>query len=223
MLYLVCAVWMAFAVDAWSGWRRPGRLAMWAATAVLVALALPTVALDWHNTRDIRNVEINPGGFPWTVRIGPGDQAALRWIRRNLPVDAVVQTDAESRGRATWALIPALARRRLATGLGLFEPDQTRFEPNMRRIRTLFRTLDAAEAHGYCQRLGIEYLYVGDVERAAFGEGAAKFANHPDLFRRVFANGAVQIYRSSACPDRQVAAVCPGPVRRAATNVCPSQ
>jgi hypothetical protein len=200
MLYLVCAVWMAFAVDAWSGWRRPGRLAMWAATAVLVALALPTVALDWHNTRDIRNVEINPGGFPWTVRIGPGDQAALRWIRRNLPVDAVVQTDAESRGRATWALIPALARRRLATGLGLFEPDQTRFEPNMRRIRTLFRTLDAAEAHGYCQRLGIEYLYVGDVERAAFGEGAAKFANHPDLFRRVFANGAVQIYQVVGVP-----------------------
>ena len=31
MLYLVCAVWMAFAVDAWQAWRRPARLAMWAA------------------------------------------------------------------------------------------------------------------------------------------------------------------------------------------------
>ena len=92
---------------------------MWAAWAILVVLALPTVALDWYNTRDIRNVELNPGGFAWTVRIGPGDQAALRWIRRNLPIDATVQTDAETRGRATWALIPALARRRLVTGLGL--------------------------------------------------------------------------------------------------------
>ena len=194
MLYLVCAVWMAFAVDAWRAWRRPARVAMWTLTAVLVVLALPTVALDWLNTRDIRNVDLNPGGFAWTVRIGPGDQAALRWIRRNLPLNAVVQTDADSRGRATWALIPAIARRRLATGLGLFEPDQTRFEPNIRRIRTLFRTHDAAEAHGYSRRLGIDYLYVGDVERAAYGEGAEKFARHPDLFRGVFDNGAVQIY-----------------------------
>jgi len=194
MLYLVCAVWMAFAVDAWQAWRRPARLAMWTAWAILVLLALPTVALDWYNTRDIRNVDLNPGGFAWTVRIGPGDQAALRWIRRNLPIDATVQTDAETRGRATWALIPALARRRLVTGLGLFEPDQTRFEPNMRRIRTLFATRDADEAYGYCQRLGIDYLYVGDVERAAYGEGAEKFARHPARFKRVFGNAAVQIY-----------------------------
>jgi uncharacterized membrane protein len=167
---------------------------MWAAWAILVLLALPTLALDWYNTRDIRNVDLNPGGFAWTVRIGPGDQAALRWIRRNLPIDATVQTDAETRGRATWALIPALARRRLVTGLGLFEPDQTRFEPNMRRIRTLFATRDADEAYGYCQRLGIDYLYVGDVERAAYGEGAEKFARHPARFKRVFGNAAVQIY-----------------------------
>jgi uncharacterized membrane protein len=200
MLYLVCAVWMAFAVDAWRGWRPAPRRAMWAALAVLVLLALPTVAIDWYNTRDIRNVDLNPGGFAWTVRISPGDQAALRWIRRNLPVEATVQPDAEARGRATWALVPALARRRLATGLGLFEPDQTRFEPNMRRIRTLFATHDIAEAHGYCQRLGIDYLYVGDVERTAYGEGAEKFARAPDRFRRVFTNAAVQIYEVLEAP-----------------------
>ncbi len=195
MLYLVCAIWMAFAVDTWRRWRRPAAMAMWAATAVLVVLALPTVAIDWYNTRDIRNVDLNPGGFAWTVRISPGDQAALRWMRRVLPLDAIVQPDAEARGRATWALVPALGRRRMATGLGLFEPDQTRFEPNMRRIRTIFRTLDAEEAYGYCQRLGIGYLYVGDVERAAYGDGAAKFARHPDKFRPVFTNSAVQIYQ----------------------------
>ena len=200
MLYLVCAVWMAFAVDAWRAWSPAPRRAMWAALAVLVVLALPTVAIDWYNTRDIRNVDLNPGGFAWTVRIGPGDQAALRWIRRTLPIDATVQPDAEARGRATWALVPAIARRRLATGLGLFEPDQTRFEPNMRRIRTLFATSDAAEAHGYCQRLGIDYLYVGDVERAAYGAGAEKFGRDPDRFRRVFGNAAVQIYEVLEAP-----------------------
>jgi hypothetical protein len=194
MLYLVCAVWMAFAIDTWRRWRRPAAIAMWALTVGLVAAALPTVALDWYNTRDIHNTDLNPGGFSWTVRIGPGEQAALRWIRRNLPIDAVVQSDAESRGRATWALIPALARRRMATGLGLFEPDQTRFEANMRRIRTLFATGDVEEAYGYCQRLGIQYLYVGEVEQATYGDGARKFAQAPARFRRVFNNSAASIY-----------------------------
>jgi uncharacterized membrane protein len=200
MLYLVCAVWMAFAVDAWQGWRRPARVAMWAAWAILFGLALPTVALDWYNTRDIRNVDRNPGGFAWTVRIGPADQAALRWIRRDLPIDATVQADALARGRATWALIPALARRRLVTGLGLFEPDLTRFEPNMRRIRTLFATHDIEEAYGYCRRLGIDYLYVGDVERAAYGVGAEKFGHHPKRFKRVFGNASVEIYEVLETP-----------------------
>ena len=195
MLYLVCAIWMAFAIDTWRRWSRPAATATWIVTAVLVALALPTVALDWYNTRDIRNVDLNPGGFAWTVRISPGDQAALRWMRRVLPIDARVQPDAEARGRATWALVPALGRRRMATGLGLFEPDQTRFEPNMRRIRTIFRTPDLDEAYGYCRRLGIEYLYVGDVERAAYGEGATKFERQPERFKRVFGNSAVQIYQ----------------------------
>jgi hypothetical protein len=200
MLYLVCAVWMAFAVDAWRAWRRPARVGMWAVVAVLVVLALPTVAIDWYNTRDIRNVDRNPGGFAWTVRISPADQAALRWIRRNVPPEATVQTDAMARGRATWALIPAIGRRRLATGLGLFEPDQTRFEPNMRRIRTLFATGDIAEAHGYARRLGIDYLYVGDVERAAYAGGAEKFARHPDRFALVFRNTGVEIYEVLAEP-----------------------
>ena len=56
------------------------------------------------------------------------------------------------------------------------------------------------EAYGYCQRLGIDYLYVGDVERAAYGEGAEKFARHPARFKRVFGNAAVQIYEVLEAP-----------------------
>jgi hypothetical protein len=33
------------------------------------------------------------------------------------------------------------------------------------------------------------------VERAAYGGGAEKFAHHPDRFKRVFNNSAVQIYQ----------------------------
>ena len=70
----------------------------------------------------------------------------------------------------------------------------------MRRIRTLFATHDIDEAYGYCRRLGIDYLYVGDVERAAYGEGAEKFGRHPARFRRVFGNAGVQIYQVLEAP-----------------------
>ncbi len=195
LFYLVLALWLAFAIDVWRGWRRPAAAAAWAVLALLALLAAPTVALDWYNTRDIYNVNISPGGFPWTVRIGADEQAALAWIRASLPEDATVQPDGWARGRATWALIPALARRRMASGAGLFEPDQSRFEKNLNRIRTIFQSTDAADAHFHCRRIGVDYLYVGDVERGAYADGVLKFDRHPEKFERVFGNGAVQIYK----------------------------
>ncbi len=51
----------------------------------------------------------SPGGFPWTVHISPENQAAVAWIEANLPENAIVQIDANARGRSTWVLIPAFA------------------------------------------------------------------------------------------------------------------
>ena len=195
LFYLVLALWLTFAIDAWRHWQRPLATAMWVGLALLVLIAVPTVALDWYNTRDIDNVKISPGGFPWTVRISPQDQRALAFIRSRVPTEATVQPDGLSRGRATWALIPALARRRMASGAGLFEPDQSSFEQNLARIRTIFQTRDIDQAYGYCRRLGVEYLYVGDVEREAYGESVLKFERHPDRFVRVFQNSDVRIYK----------------------------
>lgn len=158
-------------------------------------LALPTVAMDWFNARDIANREMSPGGFPWTVYITPENRAAAVWIAANLPETAVVQTDASTRGRSTWALVPAIAERRLAAGLGLFEPNPHRFDQNIARIRLVFRSPDRDLAYGYCQRLGIEYLYVGPEELAAHGPNVHKFAADPARFTIVYQVAGVTIYR----------------------------
>jgi uncharacterized membrane protein len=158
-------------------------------------VALPTVALDWYNARDITNVDISPGGFPWTVYISPENQAALAWIETTLPADAMVQMDANARGRATWALIPAFSEHRLAVGRGIFEPNPRRFDEGAGKVSVIYHTRDPHEAYQYCEAVGIEYLYVGPEERAANGPAVDKFAADPDHFARVYDANGVAIYR----------------------------
>jgi len=186
LFFLVLAVLLAFAIEASRSWPR-AVTALFAGLLMVGGLAaVPTAGMDWYNARDTSNVEMNPGGFPWTIHFTPGEQVAARWMQQNLPVSALVQTDPRARGRATWAFVPAFCRRRMATGLGLFEPDPTRFEVNMDAIHAMFSTPDAAAAHAACTRLGIDYVYVGPVERRANPGGIGKFSERPDLFRLVF-------------------------------------
>ena len=186
LFFLALAVLLALALEASRAWHRAARGSLVVLLVLGSVAAVPTVAMDWYNARDTSNVQMNPGGFPWTVHFTPGQKVAARWIQRNLAVDAIVQTDARARGRATWALVPAFCRRRMATGLGLFEPDPTRFDQNMDIIHELYSQADATAAHATCERLGIDYLYVGPVERQANPAGIEKFEQRPDLFRRVY-------------------------------------
>jgi uncharacterized membrane protein len=193
--YLLLAVLTAAALDAARGWRQAASLALWTLILVGGMLALPTVALDWYNARDITNVDMSPGGFPWTVHISPENQAALAWIEVNLPENAIVQMDANARGRSTWALIPAFAEHRLAVGHGIFESNPRRFDEGTGNVTTVFRTPDPAQAFAYCHTLGIQYLYVGPEERAADGPNVDKFAKDPDHFATVYNANGVAIYR----------------------------
>ena len=195
LVFLVLAVLLALAIDRWRSWPRP---AAWALGAALVAgslAAFPTVALDWYNARDTSNVAMNPGRFRWTIHLTPHEQVAAAWIQRVLPEDATVQTDARARGRGTWALVPAFFRRRMGTGLGLFELEPRRFDPNMNAIHGMYSSTEAEQARQTCLRLGIEYVYVGPVERQANPQGIAKFGDRTELFRPVFRLGAEEIFQ----------------------------
>jgi len=195
LFYLMLAFLLAFAIDQWRRWPRPAAVAMWVLLVAGTAAAFPTVAFDWYDARDITNVALNPGGFPWTVHITPDDQAAARWIQGHVPEDRTVQPDAVARGRATWALAPAFLRRRMAVGFALFGPNPARFADASAQVASIFATPDPAGAFALCHRLGIDYLYVGQPERARYGEAAMKFGLDTWHFNLAHREGAVVIYR----------------------------
>jgi hypothetical protein len=191
---LLLAVLVAAAIDASRTWPRAAVATLSATLVAGSVLAVPTVALDWYNARDITNMDMSPGGFPWTVHITPENQAALAWIETTLPADAIVQADANARGRATWALIPAFSEHRLSVGRGIFEPNPHRFDDGTGNVSVIYRTPDAALAYQYCQSMGIQYVYVGPEERAANGPNVDKFVRAPDRFTRVYEAAGVSIY-----------------------------
>lgn len=195
LLYICLAVLLAFAIDTARSWTK-----QWSAnflTVLLVAgvAAVPTVAMDWHNARDISNVAMSPGNFPWTLHISPDDQAAIQWIQGFVAPEATVQTDAEPRERNTWAFVPAFARRRMGTGNGIFTLNPNRYSKNLREIHLAFSKSTGESAHEYFLRIGVDYIYIGDVERAVDAEGLQKFARHPERFQSVYKHGSVEIFR----------------------------
>ena len=61
-------------------------------------------------------------------------------------------------------------------------------------VRRIYQTLDEDEAQNLLDKYAVDYVYVGNREREAYGpEGLAKFSNFMD---RVFAETGVEIYRS---------------------------
>jgi hypothetical protein len=195
-LFVVLAAGTAAAIDAARAWPRTLRLGF-ATLAVLATLAaLPTVALDTYNAQDITNVERSVGGFPWTVHVTPAHQAAAAWTRTHLSSRAVLQMDPKAHGRATWALLPAFAERRIGVGLALFEPNPRRFDRPMADVGRIFSAGDTATAFAICERFAITDLWVGPEERAAYGDAAAdKFLGDPAHFVPLYAADAVAIYR----------------------------
>ena len=212
--------------DIWIGWRAgqvllvtaPGLLAwsllaikraapQWVLGLVLACWAvagLPTTLIDWYNAQDTSNVEMG-AGFRWTVIVTPAEQAAFEWIQRRTVSDAVVQVAPGPRGRETWSFIPSFARRRMAAGLpiSLLVTDAVR--DAAARIDTIFSGGDPVEAWTISREEGVDYLFVGRVEREAFPGSAAKFAARPDLFLPVFSNADAAIYevRVASMPVRR--------------------
>jgi hypothetical protein len=120
--------------------------------------------------------------------------AALRWIRTMTTPDAVVQMDVVSRGRETWTLIPTFAQRRMAAGLPISLVLMPYHEIGARRMKEIYRSTDAKHAWLMAQANHIDFFYVDDVERRAYGTSLAKFDEAPACFQRVFHNADAQVY-----------------------------
>lgn len=183
--------------------RGPGRWAVGAVMTAWAVVGLPTTVIDAYNAQDTANDAFGPG-FHWTVVVTPAERDAFAWIQRETPPDAVFQMALVPRGRETWSFIPSFARRRLAAGLpiSLLMNDQERDAAT--RVDDVFRQDEPGRAWAIARGFGIQYLFVGRVEREAFPAAPDVLAAGPDFFPAVFSNADVSVYavacgRSSAC------------------------
>jgi hypothetical protein len=193
LVWIALTVLLAFAIDAWRTWSRAFAFGLSAMLVLASAAAFPTVALDWYNAHDISNVRMSPGGFPWTVHVSSDELAAATWIQESLPETATIQTDALPRARHTWALVPAFLQRRMGVGNGIAQLNPGKVAPLLDTVHAAFGKLPAEEAHTVLRDLGVDYVYIGDVERTAHGASLLKFSQRPDLFTPVFAAPSVEI------------------------------
>jgi hypothetical protein len=170
------------------------RLSLAGLAAIVFMVGAPTVIADTRNAADIANLKPGPG-FPWTLTVTPGQQDALRWVRRQTPRRAVVQMDVIARGRAHWSFIPTFAGRRMATGLPISLLPRPIYRERASEVRTMFEMTDSARAHASARRLGIHFLWVDALDRQVYPAGTNRLAAAGDYFERVFDNGEVQVYR----------------------------
>ena len=172
---------------------RIGATAAGALGAVILAIGLPTTAIDVFNAQDTSNTAMG-AGFRWTVVISPGEQQALQWIERYTPPDAIVQMAPGPRGRETWSLIPSFARRRMAAGLPISLLRTPEYEDRSARADRIFSGGNAEESSRIAHEMRLDYLYAGRVEREAFAPGVAALDARPDLFPVAFRNDDTTVY-----------------------------
>jgi hypothetical protein len=159
-----------------------------------VAPALPTVVTDVYNAQDIENRGYATT-FPWTLVISPNERQALDWLKHATPPDARVQFDPHSRGVTYWAYLPAFAERRMSAGLpGAMIPFSKYREATENVRMGIFRATTVKEAFAMTEYLGIDYIYVGDIERHDYGPAIDAMMGRPDLYPIVFSNKAVTIF-----------------------------
>jgi hypothetical protein len=162
--------------------------------AVVLAAGLPTMAIDVYNAQDTSNRRMGMG-FHWTQPVTAAQQRAFEWVQLSVPEDAVVQMEPVVRGLEAWSLIPSFAQRRMSAGLPISLLPTPDYTTGSQRVQQLYRTPDPEEAWRIAREMGIDYLYVDDVDRAAYPEGVAKFADGQEYFEVAFNNRLVAIYR----------------------------
>jgi hypothetical protein len=167
-----------------------------AIAAGILALGLPTTAIDTYNAQDIGNRHMGPG-FHWTVPLSAGQQHAFEWVRASLPKTAVIQMEPLSRGREQWSLIPSFAERRMSIGMPISLLPSPEYEAGSKEIQRIYKGMPPHEAWETARRHGIDYFYVDTADRTNYCDGLAVF-DSPDYFTPVFQNTDVMLYKVNA-------------------------
>lgn len=172
--------------------RKALRILFFVTFSIVGILSLPTPVFEMLNFYDIHNS--NSSSY-----ISTEEWDAYRWIRDQIPQEAIVQRGLKTDIRdAPFSPIPNFAQRRTAVGDRMHAriflvPDEV-YLPRRQDVEYIFRYKDAGAIHEICSRTGIDYIYWGVQERATFNEPEALMSRR-DLFESVYATEHVTIFK----------------------------
>lgn len=150
----------------------------------------------------------------------PDELAAIRWIRRHVPADAIVVQAvgrsyrpgdarvAAATGRATllgWAGHEAQWRGEAYAAMAAGRPEA---------VTRLYRPASADELQADLEEWAVDFLYLGPAERVAYGVGEETRALLDRAMERVFHSGEVTLYgnrnRTGRDPEERSSSGRPG-------------
>ncbi|MER3405415.1 MAG: hypothetical protein C4289_09890, partial [Chloroflexota bacterium] len=159
------------------------------------ALVYPLVA-GWARAERFRRTPSLDGVAYWE-RLHPGDLAGIRWLQHNVS-GAPVILEAPGPGYSEFNRVSAFTGLPAIIGWDQHERlwrGERMYDEIARRQQDAehaFRTPQAQEAQALLARYGVEYVYVGPLERQRYGPGVEKFAQFMDA---VYQDASVTIYR----------------------------
>ena len=174
------------------------RLAL-AATGVLVVLSLYyPVASAYSKANGFRG-EPTLDGLAYFQRFRPDEAAAIEWLRENVPPGTVVL---EARGdsyRAETSRVSAQTGLPTLLGWGGHEAQWrgSYEEPGRREpvIQAIYTTSDSMERQRLLQEYGVDYVFVGQIERNRFNLNDAALARLAHSMDLAYENVSVVIFR----------------------------
>ncbi|MBN2284949.1 MAG: hypothetical protein JXI43_00775 [Tissierellales bacterium] len=168
----------------------------WVVISLLI-VAFPSFLADNYLASNTNN----PSTF-----IQMADLNAAKWMKKNLPKDAIIQAhtnypegfDSLIKPQYYYSFIPTFAERRTACGewkLSSKEhPKVDEVRERFHSIGELFSTTDIEAAMAIIRRHNIGYIYLGNVEKNLYGKGIAKFLESM-YFETVYSYKDVYILR----------------------------
>lgn len=181
--------------------RQNGRRWVKGVALCVVLLGIPTFFSDMYFTSAIQDPHRT--GYVRTT-----DMEALKWIRRNLPEQSVVQSEpnysqscgaTESDTVAAISLIPDFAERREVVGewyaagttLVNSKAEETRRAHDITRM---FSSQDAAEVFEISSKYGIGYLYIGPCEQEKYPRILGVLESASSMFKTIYERDGVHIF-----------------------------
>ena len=187
---------LAFTAYLWSDGLQTNKIK--AVTAFLLVIAFPSFFMDNFIASNIAK----PSTF-----VRQSDMEAARWIKKNLPKQAIIQAepnypgiDGQYKPKYSYSIIPIFAERRTAIGAWKVSSQEhsgrDKVGERFHSIKKMFATTDINECIKILDKYNINYIYVGALEKKLYAEGIKKFINNTN-FELIYSKKGVFVFKYS--------------------------